>query len=298
MLLIESVPWFFNASRGTMRLNSVERVRASFGQIIVPPFECFWLRDPDLLFPDEQACIVFEVCGETDATIILKAKPGSRRWQYSSGSPHPNEKEDNYVIIFGSHRNSLLSLERNGEKKEALRKPWTCISPNTFTKFWICYSTGTIYVGTGEPSADFKFKWEDLNPLPGIQCAGLSAWDKHCTFRKVCVQPVLPWLTKSLQAPSLFDLAASSLQLQLDVSLACRCIWVFDTLDLQNLGKLRNKVKSLLAQEFDSFINDYRDVFCTLSGPTVCSILQSPELVKLQSCFQNKKCFVRRRMKD
>ena len=58
--------------------------------------------------------------GETDATVIIKATPGSRRWQHMARGPGLTGQdvlltaEDNYTIIFGSHRNTSLKVEKNG----------------------------------------------------------------------------------------------------------------------------------------------------------------------------------------
>lgn len=63
--------------------------------------------------------------GENDATILLKPQPGSRRWQHLSAVPRAEAGlhadavggvvESNYTIILGSHRNSCLKIEKNGE---------------------------------------------------------------------------------------------------------------------------------------------------------------------------------------
>jgi hypothetical protein len=53
--------------------------------------------------------------GENDVTVILRPSLGSRRWQHLQlGGNHP-AVEDNYTIILGSHRNSRLKIEKNGD---------------------------------------------------------------------------------------------------------------------------------------------------------------------------------------
>lgn len=58
--------------------------------------------------------------GDNDATLILKTKPGSKRWQHMNlaGSNGNNnlEVEHNYTVIFGSHRNTCLKIEKNSQE--------------------------------------------------------------------------------------------------------------------------------------------------------------------------------------
>lgn len=66
--------------------------------------------------------------GDTDATVLLKQQSGSRRWQHlalgaaaaaaANGQPaagRGSPVEQNYTIILGSHRNSCLKFEKDGE---------------------------------------------------------------------------------------------------------------------------------------------------------------------------------------
>jgi hypothetical protein len=53
-------------------------------------------------------------------TILLKPQAGSRRWQHAaSGRPVDDGRsspvESNYTVILGSHRNSCLKFEKDGE---------------------------------------------------------------------------------------------------------------------------------------------------------------------------------------
>lgn len=125
--------------------------------LVVPPFECAWVEDDVGILKRSAACIVFEaqgipssinefhlssyylyfkrydtfgymhiiftsfhVEGDNDATLILKPKPGSKRWQHmklATGPAQSNlELDHNYTIIFGSHRNSCLKIEKNSQE--------------------------------------------------------------------------------------------------------------------------------------------------------------------------------------
>jgi len=67
------------------------------------------------------------VCaGDNDATVILKPAPGSRRWQHVTtevgalAAPVQRQTERNYTIILGSHRNTCLKVEKDGQLCEAV----------------------------------------------------------------------------------------------------------------------------------------------------------------------------------
>lgn len=73
--------------------------------------------------------------GDNDATVLLKQQSGSRRWQHlaagggaalegqGAGAPAAGGRaagasspvEQNYTVILGSHRNSCLKFEKDGE---------------------------------------------------------------------------------------------------------------------------------------------------------------------------------------
>lgn len=69
--------------------------------------------------------------GENDVTIILKSEAGGRRWQHfahnggngvgpdAGGAQHPahpqRRTERNYTVILGSHRNSCIKVEKDGQ---------------------------------------------------------------------------------------------------------------------------------------------------------------------------------------
>ena len=66
--------------------------------------------------------------GENDVTIILKPVPGAKRWQHLQRQQGPAGGEQlaveaNYTVILGSHRNSKLKIEKNGEEKAVVSNP-------------------------------------------------------------------------------------------------------------------------------------------------------------------------------
>lgn len=124
-------------------------LRVTSNSIIVPPLDCAWLSLPDYQL-DGSCCLQFEckgggaaaaaatdsllcsshpspphggaVAGENDVTIILKPFPGAKRWQHlqRQAGPAGGEQfavEANYTVILGSHRNSKLKIEKNGDEK-------------------------------------------------------------------------------------------------------------------------------------------------------------------------------------
>lgn len=91
------------------------------GVLVVPPFDAAWLGG-DAVLHDGNGCVTFEGKGSTDITVMFKATPGSKRLQplQRQQDHHPSAAattggqllaaavEDNYTVIFGSHRNSCL----------------------------------------------------------------------------------------------------------------------------------------------------------------------------------------------
>lgn len=58
-------------------------------------------------------------------TIILKPVPGAKRWQHLQRQQGPAggehlAVEENYTVILGSHRNSKLKIEKNGDEKASV----------------------------------------------------------------------------------------------------------------------------------------------------------------------------------
>lgn len=177
--------------------------------LVVPPFECAWLTGENYLLRDGQGCISFEVKGDNDVTLILKPQCGSRRWQHLSLSPRkggsppaeptatgsPQSRahspvEANYTVILGSHRNSCLKIEKDGELCHlASNVPGSKLSSTSFTKFWVSYESGAVAIGTGEPGpATACCRWTDPDPIENIRFVGLSAWDKHIGYKNIKIQ--------------------------------------------------------------------------------------------------------------
>ena len=46
-------------------------------------------------------------------------------------------------------------------------------------------------VGSGAPGEGFILTWEDPQPLEDIQYIGLSAWDKHVSYRRITLSPAV-----------------------------------------------------------------------------------------------------------
>lgn len=167
--------------------------------------------------------------GDNDVTILLKPCSGSRRWQHLRGNPPSNNNsnptasppspdpcaspvESNYTIILGSHQNTCLKFEKDGElvcmvnnvpgsrlnsnnpSSSAPSSSSSSSLPGTssFGKFWINYHQGAISVGCGDPTPDAPhYTWIDKDPIPDIRFAGLSAWDKHVGYRDIKVHPAI-----------------------------------------------------------------------------------------------------------
>eukprot|EP00798_Chlamydomonas_sp_ICE-L_P011410 gene11410-12116_t len=151
-------------------------------------------------------CLSFEAKGETDVTVILKSTPGAKRLQplqrrsmdVKPSTPPVTGVEPNYTIIFGSHRNSCLKIEKNGGTVAMVNNIGGAqVSSKAFLRLWVQYDKGTISVGVDEPSTDtVTFRWQDNDdegPIPGIEHIGLSCWDHHVSFRAIkATPPVVP----------------------------------------------------------------------------------------------------------
>ncbi|KAL4459024.1 hypothetical protein ABPG75_013889 [Micractinium tetrahymenae] len=173
--------------------------------VIVPPMEAVWLTGPAFTLHDGRGCLSFEVKGDNDATVLLKQQTGSRRWQHlAGGGAAPNGAaaaaagrgaspvEQNYTVILGSHRNSCLKFEKDGELCcMVAHPPGAGLSGSTFTRYWINYDNGCISVGRGPPGEGLCARWTDPEPIANIRFAGLSAWDKHVGYRNLRMHPAL-----------------------------------------------------------------------------------------------------------
>lgn len=189
---------------GTLRLDVS-------GTVVVPPFECAWLSGSGYELSNGCGCIVFEARAETDVTIILKPSGASiatkrlqplqqRQQQQAPASPGmqtpsttsglAGQPEPNYTVIFGSHRNSCLKVEKNGSMVSQVQGvPGARLSEREFGRLWVDVNKGTITVGTGEPeAATISHQWVDPEPILNICHVGLSCWDRHVSYRCISVQ--------------------------------------------------------------------------------------------------------------
>ncbi|KAL4421040.1 hypothetical protein ABPG77_007515 [Micractinium sp. CCAP 211/92] len=166
--------------------------------------EAVWLTGPAFTLHDGRGCLSFEVKGDNDATVLLKQQTGSRRWQHLAGGGAaangaaaangrgPSPVEQNYTVILGSHRNSCLKFEKDGELCcMVANPPGAGLSSSTFTRYWINYDQGCISVGRGPPGEGLCASWSDPEPISNIRFAGLSAWDKHVGYRNLRMHPAL-----------------------------------------------------------------------------------------------------------
>lgn len=148
-------------------------------------------------------------------TLILKPQCGSRRWQHirkiGSDTSEPNNSvvEHNYTVILGSHRNSCLKIEKDGELCYLARSlPSLRLSPTVFRKFWLSCDAQSLSIGTGEPCVENTHcRWIDDQFSKDVKFIGLSAWDSHVGYRNIRVHPAVDfskqadWLLYSWSMP-------------------------------------------------------------------------------------------------
>ncbi|KAH7291551.1 hypothetical protein KP509_29G021400 [Ceratopteris richardii] len=148
--------------------------------LIVPPFECAWLADENLRFPEPgRGCITFEACANNDVTVVLKEKAGSKHYR--------TDKDPNYAIVFGSHRNRRFRIEVDGST--CFEAAAVLVSPSHFERFWISIYDGRITVGKGSPGQGLLFEWAHSDTTRKVEYIGLSSWDKHVGYRNISVLP-------------------------------------------------------------------------------------------------------------
>lgn len=152
--------------------------------LVVPPFECAWLVDDELRFPQPgRGCIAFEACADNDVTVVFKEKAGSKHYRTDIGP--------NYAIVLGSHRNRRLKIEVDGNV--VVDAPGMMVCRSRFQPFWISIYDGIITVGKGDPGKDVLFEWADRNPNRKVQYVGLSSWDKHVGYRNIRLLQYVPF---------------------------------------------------------------------------------------------------------
>lgn len=130
------------------------------GVLVVPPFEAAWLTGNEYTLRTGAGCLLFEAKGDTDVTIIFKSTPGAKRLQPlqraqadgPNGSRGSLTVEQNYTVILGSHRNSCLKFEKNGVTQQMVPDgPYSRVSKDAFTAFYVDYNKGVVTVGVGQP---------------------------------------------------------------------------------------------------------------------------------------------------
>ena len=64
--------------------------------------------------------------GENDVTVIFKSEAGGRRWQHLTGI-HAEQQgvERNYTLILGSHRNTCIRVEKDGQLCDRVTSPFS-----------------------------------------------------------------------------------------------------------------------------------------------------------------------------
>ncbi|GMH43417.1 hypothetical protein BSKO_11339 [Bryopsis sp. KO-2023] len=234
-------------------------------RMVVPPFKCAWLPDEERKFGKDRGGVVFEVCGENDATVMLKSSPGANRLQI----------EGCYCVIFGSNRNMCLRIERDGEKCDDSEDEWTWVSPREYKKYWLYFEDGTIFVGVGEPSSDFLYSWTDPSPLKGIEHVGLSSWDRHNSYRnfEIYSEP-FGMMAGDSSVPRLRDLSMSALVGNLSVGYACKTLCVLAEIVIPGMTSLVEDVVTFLAKNFNDIGEDFAFLPCTM----VCAVVTSRSL--------------------
>ncbi|MEW5308325.1 MAG: hypothetical protein WDW38_000294 [Sanguina aurantia] len=165
------------------------------GVLVVSPFDAAWLEgDVSLTQAGNGCCVTFEAKGVNDITVMFKCRPGSKRLQPLQLQQHGQNSavEDNYTVIFGSHRNSCLKVEKNGVTHAmATGVAGAVISDREFTALWVDCNQGVLTIGSGSiPGQRVSLRWTDpAGPIPNLQHVALSAWDAHVSYRSTRVLP-------------------------------------------------------------------------------------------------------------
>jgi hypothetical protein len=94
--------------------------------------------------------------GDNDASIIFKKHPGSKREQYT---------EVGYTVILGSHKNSRLSIDKNGSQAHAASAPIAVLEKDDFTRYWVDLNEGSITCGRGEPGTPPYYTYDPCTTL-------------------------------------------------------------------------------------------------------------------------------------
>lgn len=254
--------------------------------------------------------------GNNDVTLILKPQCGSRRWQHQLRKTGSNEANDgsvehNYTIILGSHRNSCLKIEKDGELCYLAHSlPSLRLSPTAFRKFWLSCDGQSLSIGTGDPSPETAHcRWIDDQFSRDVNFVGLSAWDSHVGYRNIrahpavdfsgqgcCLMDSLPPMQSDDRKSStdchcrtttepilkLVDISARAVLSSMTLETVCTVLMVTEMLLFSEMTiELRQQALQLLVRNFSSLISlkYFREGFSILSTTTLCEILQHQDLV-------------------
>ncbi|GIL97309.1 hypothetical protein Vretimale_2789 [Volvox reticuliferus] len=241
-------------------------LRVNNGVLVVPPFECAWLTGEGYILRSGSGCLSFEAKGDTDVTVILKSTPGAKRLQpllRQGGTSGGNalQVEQNYTIIFGSHRNSCLKIEKNGVT-QCMVTGVACsrVSSKAFSKYWIDLNHGILTVGHGEPGHGVCQQWHDPQEIPGIQHIGLSCWDRHVSYRSIALQPHLDFNRlqqlgggTTTAVPSLFDTTCAAIMAATTPTNVCHTLHVAELL-LPTTQKLYRYCLDFIARHLETVV--------------------------------------------
>ncbi|KAK3268097.1 hypothetical protein CYMTET_23378, partial [Cymbomonas tetramitiformis] len=152
--------------------------------VVVPPFSCAWLQGEGLTLPrPSKGCVIFDAKGDNDVTIIFKREPGSSREQYL---------DVNYTVIFGSHQNTKICIDKNGRTCHLSPSVSSAsVQPSTFDRYWVDLNGGAITVGKGDPYSSPHERWEDVNPNNDLLYVGLASWNTQVFYRNIEVKDCL-----------------------------------------------------------------------------------------------------------
>ncbi|PNH11217.1 BTB/POZ domain-containing protein [Tetrabaena socialis] len=249
-------------------------LRVQYGILVVPPFECAWLGDGFTL-RSGAGCLSFEAKGETDVTVLLKSTPGAKRLQpllrqapgQAGHGGNALQVEENYTLIFGSHRNSCFKIEKNGVTQCMVAgMPCSHVSSKAFSAYWVDLNHGVLTVGHGEPGQSVCHQWRDVQEIPGIQHIGLSCWDRHVSYRNIALAPPLDFtLLQRAQAagaaelgalPSLFSTTCSAITAATTPANVCAALHVAELL-LPTTQKLYRHCLDYIARHFETVVAEH-----------------------------------------
>lgn len=163
----------------------------AMGDLIISPFECAWLCNEEYKLKNSEGCFSFKAKGQNDVTLIFSSHVGNKRVQ-PTRSRIQRQKEQSrgnhggksYVVIIGSHCNSRLAIEKDGQKVHEVLG--ITVSATSFTQYWVAFKCGQIMMGYGSnPGEECFLQWEDIERSSSPSYLGLSAWDAFVCYRDV-----------------------------------------------------------------------------------------------------------------